>query len=95
MTVQSHVRGLVLRSFYGMQKCSFVPTRGERRGYLLGHLKNAEVFIFDAALGFSHYLVHLMPISTILSKIDQYLDLPGFEVFMLKWEGQKFQVVKY
>ena len=39
----------------------------------LGHYKND---FFGAALGFPHYLVHLMPIGTILSKIDQYLDLP-------------------
>ena len=32
-----------------------------------------EVLIFGAALRFSHYLVHLMAIGTILSKIDQYL----------------------
>ena len=38
--------------------------------------KKNEVLIFGAALGFSHYLVHLMPIGTILSEIDQYLDLP-------------------
>ena len=38
-------------------------------------LKN-EVSIYGAALGFSRYLVHLMLIGTILSEIDQYLDLP-------------------
>ena len=44
--------------------------------WALGHLKKkSEVLIFGAALGFSHYVVHLMPISSILSKIDQYLDL--------------------
>ena len=41
----------------------------------LGHLKN-DVLIFGAALGFSHHLVHFMPIGTIFSEIDQYLDLP-------------------
>ena len=34
------------------------------------------MLIFGAALSFSHYLVHLMPIGTILREIDQYLDLP-------------------
>ena len=38
--------------------------------------KKFEVLIFGAALGYFHYLVHLMPISTILSEINQYLDLP-------------------
>ena len=37
-------------------------------------LKN-EVLIFRAALGFSHYCVHLMAIGAILGKIDQCLDL--------------------
>ena len=36
----------------------------------LGHLKKTEVLIFGAALGFFHYLVHLMPIGIILSEID-------------------------
>lgn len=44
--------------------------------FALGHFKNTEVLIFGAALGFSHYLVHLMSIGTILSEINQYLDLP-------------------
>ena len=44
-------------------------------GLHMGHLKN-EVLIFGAALGFSHCLVHLMRIDTILSKIDQCLDPP-------------------
>ena len=35
------------------------------------HLKN-EVLFFGGALGFSHDLVHLMPIGTILGKTDQY-----------------------
>ena len=34
-----------------------------------------EVLIFGAALRFSHYLIHLMPIGTIPSEIDQDLDL--------------------
>ena len=34
-------------------------------------LKN-EVLIFGASLGFSHYFIHLMPIGTILNKINQY-----------------------
>ena len=42
----------------------------------LGHFKNTEVLVLYAALEFSHYLVHLVPIGTILSKIAQYLDLP-------------------
>ena len=42
----------------------------------IGHFKETEVLIFVAGLGFSHYLVHLMLIGTILSVIDQYLDLP-------------------
>ena len=33
-------------------------------------------FDYGSALSFSHYLVHLMPIGTILSKSNQYLDLP-------------------
>ena len=45
-------------------------------GGTLGHFKKAEVLIFGTALGFSHYMVHLMPIGTFLSEIDQYLDLP-------------------
>ena len=32
------------------------------REYTVGHLKKNEVLIFGAALGFPHYLVHLMPI---------------------------------
>ena len=43
----------------------------------VGHLKNTEVLTFGAALGFSHCLVHLMPIGAILRKINQYLDLPN------------------
>ena len=39
-------------------------------------LKKDEVLIFGAALNFSHYFVHLMPIGTTFSEIDQYLDLP-------------------
>ena len=35
-----------------------------------------HVLIFGAALCFSHYMVHLMPIGTIHSKIDKCLDLP-------------------
>ena len=38
-------------------------------------LKN-DVLIFGTALGFSQYLVNLMPIGAILSKTEQYLDLP-------------------
>ena len=33
-------------------------------------------FAFWRCTRFSPYLVHLMPIGTILGKIDQYLDLP-------------------
>ena len=62
---------------------------------VLGHLKNAEVLIFGAALGFSHYFVHLMPIGTILSKIDQYLDLPHrLSNFRVNMGGPKIQNVK-
>ena len=50
--------------------------------YPLGHFKKTEVLIFGAALGFSHYLVHLKPIGTILSEINQYRRI-GFEVFVL------------
>ena len=32
---------------------------------ILGHLKKSQVLIFDATLGFSHHLVHLLPIGTI------------------------------
>ena len=37
----------------------------------IGHFKNTEALIFGAALGFSYYLVYLVPIGTILSKIYQ------------------------
>ena len=50
------------------------PIFGEK--CILGHIKN-EALIFGAALGFPHYLVHLMSIGTILSKIDYYLDMPN------------------
>ena len=38
--------------------------------------KKTEVLLFGTVLSSSHYLVHLVPIGIILSKIDQYLDLP-------------------
>ena len=47
------------------------------------HLNN-EVLVYGAALGFSHYLVHFMPIGTIIIKINQYLQVCrfGLEVFV-------------
>ena len=57
--------------------------------------KNIEVLIFGAALGFSYCLVHLMPIGTIVSKIDQYLDLPHrLGSFRANMAGSKIQNVK-
>ena len=41
----------------------------------LGHLKS-DVLFFGDAPGFSHYLVKLIPISTVLSKINRCLDIP-------------------
>ena len=61
----------------------------------LGHFENTEVLIFGAALGFSHYLIHLISIDTILSKIDQYLDLPHqLSSFRVNMGGSKIQNVK-
>ena len=39
----------------------------------VGHLKNTEVLILDAACGFSLYLVYLITIRNSLSKIDQQI----------------------
>ena len=77
-------------------KAGMAPTTHHQVHQLaLGHFKNTEVLIFGAALVFSHYLVHLMPIGTILSKIDQYLDLPHrLWSFRVNMGGSKIQNVK-
>ena len=63
--------------------------------YSVGHFKNTEVLIFGAALGFFHYLVYLMSIGTIFSKIDQYLDLPHrLSSIRVNVGGSKIQNVK-
>ena len=43
---------------------------------ILGYFRNTECLILGAAVSFSRYLVHLMPIGTILNKNGRYLDLP-------------------
>ena len=63
--------------------------------YPLGHFKNTEVLYLDAALGYSHYFVHLVPIGTILSKIGEYLDLPNrLSSFRVNMGGSKILIVK-
>ena len=61
---------------YRNNGCMGAAVPNIRREVHIRPYKN-EALIFGAALGFPHYLVHLMSISTILSKIDYYLDMPN------------------